>query len=383
MNAKKLFIVGIALGISTILTWVGLLYFKYGKQTLLYLFRSSPEQVWTYSKAAINVPADPSSNQDGLLNIDKIERPKASLSPAPAKHMIARMSHAYQKLNNCGPATASMTASVFGVNFDQFFAAERLKGGPSDKNVGPLEMKAFMESQGLNVVYRLNGNSEIIEHLVSRGIPVIVEQWLVKRENGELVGHYRVVKGYDRQAKLFTTNDSFNGPNFVIPYSQFDEWWRPFNRSYLVAYKDDQEQTVKDILQSDWEERLNWEDTAETAQAEIESVGDGYSYFNLGSAYTKLHEFEKAANAYDESFKKTFPPHFLWYEFGPLFAYYQVGRFDRVFAISDQVLKEAGSVEEAHYYRGLSYLKQGKTEEARIEQEKTLAANPRFIPPFE
>jgi hypothetical protein len=383
MTTKKLFLLGIILGVTTILTWVGLLYFKYGKQTLLYLLRSSPEQVWTYSKAAINTPDDGAAGKPGSLDLTELERPKASLAPAPAKYMISGMSHAYQKLNNCGPVTASMTASVFGVNFDQFFAAEHLKGGPSDKNVGPLEMKKFLESQGLRVAYRLNGNPEIIEQLVSRGIPVMVEQWLVKRENNELVGHYRVVKGYDRQAKLFTTNDSFNGPNFVIPYAQFDEWWRPFNRSYLVAYKSEQENMIKEVLRSDWEEKLNWEDTAKVAQAEIESVGDGYSYFNLGSAYTKLHEFEKAASAYDESFKKTFPPHFLWYEFGPLFAYYEVGRYDRVFAISDQVLREAGSVEEAHYYRGLSYLKQGKTEEAKAEQEKTLSANPNFIPPFE
>lgn len=361
--------------------WLGILYYTYGKQTLLYLVRSSPELVWNYTKSAVepNSPSQP-NNQ---LNSDPLVRPRESLPPIPSKYRIETMSHSYQKLNNCGPASASMAASAYGIEFDQFQAADILKGGPNDKNVSAHEMVKFLESRGLKVAYRLNGNNELLERLVAQNIPVLVEQWLEKRENNELVGHYRVVRGYDQEAKLFTTNDSFNGPNFVIPYSQFDKWWRPFNRAYLVVYLEDQESLVKQIMQTDWDKSINWEDTLKVAQTEVESIGDGYSYFNMGSAYVRLKKYSQAVAAYDQALNLPLPPNFLWYEFGPLEAYYQTGDYEKVFSLTDKLLSQAGEVEEARYYRGLSYNAQGKLVEARMEEDKTLAANPRFLPPFE
>jgi len=231
-------------------------------------------------------------------------------------------------------------------------------------------MVKFLQSQGLKVVYRLNGNSALLERLVAENIPVLVEQWLEKRENNELVGHYRVVRGYDQEAKLFTTNDSFNGPNFVIPYSQFDTWWRPFNRAYLVVYQPAQESLVEQILQTDWDPKLNWEDTLKVAQAEVESIGDAYSYFNQGSAYVRLKDYSQAVSAYDQALKLPLPPNFLWYEFGPLEAYYRIGDYENVFLLTDKLLSQAGEVEEARYYRGLSYTAQGKLVEEKLRKRK-------------
>lgn len=363
-------------------TWLGLLYYTYGHQTVLSLLRSSPTLVWNYTKSAL-MSDEPSPQSGNKLNSEPLGRPRESLPPIPNKHRIETMSHSYQKLNNCGPASASMVASVYGVEFDQFEAADILKGGPNDKNVSAHEILTFLEAQGLEVAYRLNGNNELIERLVAENIPVMVVQWLEKRENNELVGHYRVVRGYDKSAKLFTTNDSFNGPNFVIPYSQFDIWWRPFNRAYLVVYQSEQESLVKQILQTDWDQASNWEDTLEVAKAEVESIGDGYSYFNLGSAYVRLRRFSEAVEAYEQALNMPLAPKFLWYEFGPLEAYYQAGNYARVFDLTDELLNEAGEVEEARYYRGLAYTAQGKLGEARREEEKMLEANPRFLPPFE
>jgi tetratricopeptide (TPR) repeat protein len=377
MKASKFLLFLGLVAIAGGLTWLLLLYKTYGSQTLKYLVLS-PKELITYSTALVE------NNQSPRNELDKRElvRPKASMPPLPEKHTLPTMSHVYQKLNNCGPSSALMAASTLGVIFDQPYAASILKGGPGDKNVGPLELVQFLESQGLRVAYRLNGDQETVARLIANNIPVIVEQWLVKRGSDELVGHYRVVKGYDQKSKTFNTNDSFNGPNFVIPYSQFDEWWRPFNRTYLVVYKPDQEQTVKDILGSDWDEELNSEDAVQVAQSETKSIGDGYSYFNLGSAYTHLHQFNEAKTAYDVALTKTFPPYFLWYQFGPLETYYQVGEYERVMSITDELFRAAGDAEEGHYYRELVYKKQGKTAEAQAEHEKTLSANPRFIPPF-
>lgn len=368
------------------LTWLGLMYRIYGKNTLLYLLQR-PDQLLTYSKAIIASPTPMPNNgvslDNGPLDTAPLERPRPSLPPVDSSHTIAKMTHAYQKLNNCGPVTASMAASTYGISFDQFYAASQLKGGDGDKNIGPLEMVRFLESQGLKAAFRINGNPEILEQFISRDMPVMVAQWLLKESNGELVGHYRAVRGYDKERKIFITNDSYNGPNFVIPYAQFDEWWRPFGRTYIVVYKAEQQEIVEAILGPDWDKNVNNEGAVANAKSEIASIGDFYSYFNLGTAYTMLHDYPNAALAYDQALKKVYPPLFLWYEFGPLEAYYQVSDFDKVFNLTNDLLSEAGEVEEAHYYRGLVYKQQGKLVEARIEEEKTFAANPRFIPPFE
>ncbi len=370
VKVLKLFLTVLVLLIVVGIGWVGLLYFKYGKQTLLFLVQAPSEVVLTYSKGAV----------EDLIP-DRTQTPTPSTPPIeiPAKHYIATMSHMYQKLNNCGPSTAAMAASTLGVNFDQFFAADVLKGNYYDKNVSADELEAFIRTQGLGAVYRINGNKAMVEQLVSQDIPVIVEQWLVKRGSGELVGHYRVVRGYDQNAKLFTTNDSFNGPNFTIPYAQFDEWWRPFTRGYIVVYKSEQENVVRQIMGTDFDETQNRTNALKAFQSEVQSFGDNYAYFNVGTTNDLLHDYPAAKVAYDKALQKTFPEHFLWYQFGPLDTYVNVGEYDKVLQMTSDLLAQTGEMEEPRYFRGLVYAKQGKTAEARTEFEKALSANPRFL----
>lgn len=363
-----------------IATWLILLYRNYGLQTLLFLLRS-PATLWSYTTPLIIPLTEEVTNTTDLTSLEKLTDAKSSpLPPPPAKHYIQSMSHMYQKLNNCGPSAAAMAASTLGVNFDQFVAAEVMKGSNIDKNVAAGELVAYLESRGLKAIHRYNGNASTIEQFTSHNIPVIAEQWLLKRGDNELTGHYRVIRGYDQNARIFTTNDSFNGPNFTIPYHQFDEWWRPFNRGYVVVYKTEQEEVVKQILGNNWNDTFNFRGAAVVAQAEVKSIGDGYSYFNLGSSETLLGNYAKAEDAYNQALTHTFPPLFLWYQFGPLETYTHQGKFDRVFEMTDKLLATAGEVEEGRYYRGLAYLKQGKTDQARVEFTKSLAANPRYLP---
>lgn len=360
--------------------WIIILYKTYGLQTLLFLLRS-PATLLTYTKPLIQPVAEEIKEVAELPFVESLIEPKASpLPPPPAKHYIIKMSHMYQKLNNCGPSAAAMAAGTLDVNFDQFVAADVMKGSYNDKNVAAGELVLFLESRGLKTIHRYNGNALIIEQLTSRDIPVIAEQWLLKRGSNELTGHYRVVRGYDQKSRIFTTNDSYNGPNFTIPYGQFDEWWRPFNRGYVVVYKPEQEEIVKQVLGSDWDASQNYKGAVETSESEVKSIGDGYSYFNLGSSETLMGNYANAVIAFDQALTHTFPPLFLWYQFGPLQAYTEQGKYDRVFEITDKLLATAGEVEEARYFRGLSYLKLGQIDNAKSEFEKSIAANPRYAP---
>jgi hypothetical protein len=298
-------------------------------------------------------------------------------TPPPAI-FLEPMNHEYQKLNNCGPVSLAAAASFFGAEITQFDAAEAVKGGPEDKNVSPQEMVGYLHSLGLGAVYRVNGDEELMKRLLANDLPVIVHQWLARPQDGVLVGHYRVLRGYDTNRGLFIANDPYTGPQFTISYAQFDDWWRPFNRGYIPVYRPQQEALVAAILGDDWVEETNHRRALAQAQAETQTLGDGYAFFNLGDEYLALGDPAAAVAAYDKAFAFEFPDHFLWYQFGPLEALNQVGDYQRVLDMSTQVITQAGELEEVRLQRGLAYLGLGNLAAARAEIEKALAANPHY-----
>jgi tetratricopeptide (TPR) repeat protein len=296
----------------------------------------------------------------------------------PSAIFLEPMNHEYQKLNNCGPVSLAAAASFFGVEITQFDAADVVKGSPEDKNVSPQEMVSYLHWLGLGAVYRVNGDEELMKRLLANDLPVIVHQWLARPQDGVLVGHYRVLRGYDTNRDLFIANDPYTGPEFSISYAQFDEWWRPFNRGYIPVYRPEQEALVAAILGDDWEEETNHRHALAQAQAETQTVGDGYAFFNLGDEYLALGDPAAAVVAYDKAFAFEFPDHFLWYQFGPLEALNQVGDHQRVLDMSEQLIAQAGELEEVRLERGLAYLGLGDATAARAEIEKALAANPHY-----
>lgn len=296
----------------------------------------------------------------------------------PDRAFLSSMNHEYQKLNNCGPVSLAAAASFFGADITQFDAADAVKGNPEDRNVSPPEMVDYLRSLGLGAVYRVNGNEESMRRLLANDLPVIVHQWLVRPHDGVLVGHYRVLRGYDAERGHFIANDPYTGPQFTIPYAQFDAWWRPFNRGYIPVYRPEQEALVADILGDDWDEETNHRRALAQAQVETQTLADGYAFFNLGDEYLVLGDLEAAVAAYDKAFTFEFPDHFLWYQFGPLEAYNQVGAYQRVLDITAGVIEHAGELEEARLQRGMAYLGLGDPVAAQAEIKKALAANSHF-----
>jgi tetratricopeptide (TPR) repeat protein len=288
------------------------------------------------------------------------------------------MTHEYQKLNNCGPVSLAAAASFYGAEITQFDAADAVKGRPEDRNVSPSEMVDYLRSLGLGAIYRVDGNEELMIRLLANDLPVIVHQWLVRPHDGVLVGHYRVLRGYDVAQGQFITNDPYTGPQYSISYDQFDEWWRPFGRGYIPVYRPDQEALVAAILGDAWDEEENNRRALTQAQMETETLADGYAFFNLADQYLALGDVEAAVAAYDQALTFEFPDHFLWYQFGPLEAFNQIGDYQRVLDLTTPVLEEAGELEEARLQRGIAYLGLGNPDAARVEFEKALAANSRY-----
>jgi tetratricopeptide (TPR) repeat protein len=304
--------------------------------------------------------------------------PTAALTPLAERIFLAPMTHEYQKLNNCGPVALAAALSYYGIERTQFDIAPLVKGYDKDKNVSPEEMVAYLTKVGLGSKARLNGDTAMLMALVSNGIPVIVGQWLERPHDGVLVGHYRVVRGYDQGAKVIIVNDPYTGPEVRFSYALFDEHWRPFNRCYIPVYHPEQEAVVRAILGADWEDEAMVQRALASAQREVEETGDNYAWFNLGDDYLAIGKDREAAGAYGRALEMGFPSHFLWYHYGPLEAYNALGEYQEVLSLSNEVLAQAPDIEEIRYQRGLAYLGLGEVEKAKTEFEQAVQYNPDY-----
>ncbi len=295
----------------------------------------------------------------------------------PSKAMLSPMSHEWQRMNNCAPATLAMALSFYGEKVTQFDLAPILKGGERDKNVSPEEIVAYLREIGYGGRVQVNGDLETLQRLIAHGVPVIVEQWL-ERPDDELTGHYRLVRGYDRTAEVIIVNDSYSGPQRSFPLAEFDRLWRAFNRVYIPVYRPEDEPMVRRIIGDAWDEQAMYRQAAETAQREVEAVGDLYAWFNLGDSLLGLGRAEEAVVAFERAIALGLPPRLLWYRFGPLVAYNRAGRYQKTLDLATPLLAKVPMLEEAQYQRGVALEGLGREEEAIVAYEWALRYNSRL-----
>jgi tetratricopeptide (TPR) repeat protein len=241
----------------------------------------------------------------------------------------------------------------------------------------------------LEAKVRVGGDLERLKRLIAAGFPVIVETWFIP-EPGDQMGHYRVLVGYDDQARQFTAQDSYNGPNVQLDYAEFDELWRVFNRVYIVIYDLSRTEEVAVLLGEDLDDRVMYERALERAEMEAsdpsteciayENCADSsaFAWFNVGSNLTSLGRHQEAAAAYDQARVLGLPWRMLWYQFGPYEAYYAVERLDDVITLATTTLNIVANLEESHFWRGMAYLAKGETERARADFQAALKYNPNF-----
>jgi hypothetical protein len=304
----------------------------------------------------------------------------ASDEPAPnvpPEVTLVTGPHQYQTWNNCGPATAAMAVGVLGDRVDQAEAARVLKPDPDDKNVSPDEIAAFIVSRGHDATVRVNGTVDRLRALLAAGLPVIVETWFVPTPGDEM-GHYRLLTGYDDRAGVLVAQDSYHGPNVRLPYDRFDADWRVFNRVYVTVYPTEHAADVARLLGTDADTAAMYVRSAARAEAELQAREDAFGWFNLGSSLLGAGEGPGAAGAYDRARALGLPWRMLWYQFGPFEAYAAVDRWDDVEALAGANLRNAGNLEESHYWLGRALAARGDAARARDSWRRALALNPGF-----
>ncbi len=290
-----------------------------------------------------------------------------------------------QHWNDCGPANITMALSHFGWRQDQDYAANILKPNPEDKNVSPSEMVAFVRDQTLvTAVTRMGGDEDLLKSLIAANIPVIVETGY-SLEGEDWLGHYQTVVGYDDNQNVFYIYDSWlgtgdNTDGMTENYRDFDQHWQSFNRTFIAIYEKDRESVVQKILGDRADVNQDAQHALAVARQEARANRqNAFAWFNLGTSYLKLGQYDQAASAYDQAIQLHLPFRMLWYQFGPFEAYFETKRYDDVLALVNNNLASAGNnVEETFYWQGKVYQAQGKTADAIASYQKAMAQNPNY-----
>lgn len=333
--------------------------------------------------AAVRIDGDTVSPADaaptGPQNDNALPAPEEAgiiLQTAGDRVQLTGLTHQWQTWNNCGPATITTNMSYFGRAETQKEAAQFLKPNQDDKNVSPHELAAYARSVGLGAIVRQGGSIEQLKLFLRNNLPILTETWLV--HDGDGLGHYRLITGFDDAAGQFTTMDSLNGANYGVTYNQFDSDWRVFNRLYVVVFPPEQAELVTAIVGENIDDTTMYKELVRQAQSDIEAdPNDAIAYFNLGDSLTRLGRYPEAVQAFDQA--RTLGLHWrrLWYQFTPYEAYYAAGRFQDVLDLAEATLAGTGGLEEAYYFQGLALLAVGQPG-AQEAFEAALEYNPNF-----
>lgn len=246
-------------------------------------------------------------------------------SAAPASATLGNIRHEYQRLNNCGPVTALTLLNYYGSSVTQAQAAAVMKDGPNDPQVSSLELAAYLGRFGLQSVIRYAGDAELVRELVSRGLPVVVQQRL---QAGSTVAHFRTVYGYS--AGRFLVSDPLRGPSLSLTTAEFTELWRYYNGEYLVAFPPAKEAQVRAALGSDWNVTANWQHAKQHGEEDTKArPNDPFGWWGLGKANLRLGNFQAAAANFDRAVQIGVPTPYYVYRQEAFEAWTQAGQHQK------------------------------------------------------
>lgn len=289
-----------------------------------------------------------------------------------APTMLAGLVHEYQRLNNCGPVTAKMTLSLYGLKVAQAEAARALKTSSRDRNVTVPEMAAYLERFGFRTVRRWAGTPTLARRLVAAGFPVVLHQQMKLDDD---IGHYRVAYGFDDGAVI--VGDSYLGPRVRLTDRDFQTLWRPYAGEYLIAYRLERQAQLARIIGVDWDRTTNLrhlerESLARTQAQPNEALG----WWNLGLARIALGDARRAAGDFLRAQQIGLQTRHYWYQQEAFDAWNRVGWFDLTARVAARALRAYPTSLEIglHYARALEGL--GRTNQARRAYQAVLTEAP-------
>ncbi|MFI5241314.1 MAG: C39 family peptidase [Microgenomates group bacterium] len=277
-----------------------------------------------------------------------------------------------QSFNNCGPATTSMVLQYFGHSVNQNETKAKLRTNDDDKNVFTYEMANYMrEEYGVESKLFYGGDIALLKKLIANGFYVVVEDWLHPNED---IGHVTIIRGFDDEQGVLIADDSFIGINITYPYEEFSETqWKAFNYEYLPVYEPGNEELLKAIVGSSWDEKAMFKKAAAMAEAEIaQNQNDMHAWFNLGTSKYGLQDYTGAQQAFDKSLALGWPKRMLWYQIQPIQTANALGDYQKALQLADLALWSNDSFAEAHLEKAIAYKGLGNKQKAREEVDRAL-----------
>jgi tetratricopeptide (TPR) repeat protein len=184
---------------------------------------------------------------------------------------------------------------------------------------------------------------------------------------------------------VFWIYDSFlgdgdSGEGVAENYAQLDRNWKEFNRQFIIIYEPQREELVRTIL-GDYTDPLKAAEIARQAahaEADADKTNE-YAWFNMGSSYVALGDYERAFGAYTIALREGLPWRIAFYQFGIYEAFYETGRYNELLSLIDANLANGGNyVEEIYYWQGRALAALGRSAEARTSFNQALQRNPSF-----
>lgn len=335
--------------------------------------------IWVnFYRKPTSAPPLPQSINEILSSIIPISTPYPLTTPSASK-TLANDYHVFQTFNNCGPAALSMALSYYDINVSQQVLGQALRpyqnpqGDNDDKSTTLQEMAEKSKDYGLIPYHRPNGDIEKIKLFITYDIPVIARTWLKVDDD---IGHYRVIKGYNENRGVLIQDDSLQGKNLSYSYDEFNSMWEKFNYEYVVLVPADKKPIAEAILKEETDPKKSWKKAADNARRMlVNNPNDLDARFNLSVALYNIGDYKGSVGEF-EKVQSRLPFRTLWYQIEPIQAYYQLGQYDKVFEITDNILNNHNrAFSELYLLRGEMYLKQGNTAAAREEFEKAVFYN--------
>jgi tetratricopeptide (TPR) repeat protein len=103
-----------------------------------------------------------------------------------------------------------------------------------------------------------------------------------------------------------------------------------------------------------------------------------YAWFNLGTSYYGLGEYEKAKESFEKSQNIGWPKRMLWYQIQPVQTYNKLGLYQKAIDTANLGLWFNDNFAEMHYEKYLAYKGLGDLESSKIEAQKTKDLDPNF-----
>lgn len=293
--------------------------------------------------------------------------------PAPVSFQAVGYNFVKQTWNTCGPANLTQVLNYMGWSGTKDQVISYLKPSTEDRNVSPWEMVNYVneylnKERGipLRALMRVGGNLNLVKRLVANKFGVILEKGYFVAGEGWM-GHYLTIEGYDDTTGTFNVLDTYLGRR-AEKYQDVDSRWQQFNRIFIVIYSQEREAELARLMggHQDVAYAINY--ALSKAKEEASTQPDNpYAWFNLGSNFTLLRDYQNAVRAFDKALNvgAGLPWRMLWYQFTMYEAYYNAGQYQQLKSLTEVTLGTSPDLEESHYWRGMALAALGETEAAQ------------------